>query len=152
MGPGEENSCKLVSQVRKRAKELANESGLEYIINDGPPGIGCAAIASLAGTNIALIVTEPTKTGLHDLKRIVELIQSFAVPAYVIVNKFDINPEITTNIQEYLIRKNIPLLAKIPFAKSMVESMVEGKTIIEHIPDSEISRLIGDIWNSIKIA
>ena len=149
MAPGEENSGKLVTQVRKRAKELANESGLEYIINDGPPGIGCAAISSLAGTNVVLLVTEPTKTGLHDLRRLVDLINSFAIPAYAVINKFDLNTEITSDIQDYLKRKNIPLLAKIPFDKIMVEAMIEGKTIIEHNPESGISELVGNIWNSL---
>jgi MinD superfamily P-loop ATPase len=152
MAPGEENSGKLVTQVRKRAKEIANETGLNYIINDGPPGIGCAAIASLAGTNMAVIVTEPTKTGLHDLQRLVELIHSFNIPVYVIINKFDINPDITLNIRDYLRKQNIPLIAKIPFNKLMVEAMIEGKNIIEFSPDSNISELVREIWHTVKTA
>lgn len=152
MAPGEENSGKLVTQVRNRAKEIANETGLNYIINDGPPGIGCAAIASLAGTNIAVIVTEPTKTGLHDLQRLVELIHSFNIPAYVIINKFDINPDITLNIRDYLKKQGIPLIAKIPFNKLMVEAMIEGKNIIEFSPDSKISELVREIWHTVKTA
>jgi MinD superfamily P-loop ATPase len=152
MAPGEENSGKLVTQVRKKAKELATESGNNYIINDGPPGIGCAAISSLTGTNIVLIVTEPTKTGLHDLQRLVDLIQSFGIPSFAVINKFDINQEVTTEIQGYLKMKKIPLLAKIPFNKKIVEAMVEGKTIIEHSPESEISEMIGTIWERLKTA
>jgi MinD superfamily P-loop ATPase len=152
MAPGEENSGKLVTQVRKKAKEIANETGINYIINDGPPGIGCAAIASLAGTNIAVIVTEPTKTGLHDLQRLVELIQSFNIPAYVIINKFDINPDITLSIRDYLKKQDIPLIAKIPFNKLMVEAMIEGKNIIEFSPDSRISELVREIWHKVETA
>jgi MinD superfamily P-loop ATPase len=152
MAPGEENSGKLVTQVRKRAKEIAIETGINYIINDGPPGIGCAAISSLAGTNVVVIVTEPTKTGLHDLQRLVELINAFNIPTYVVINKFDINPDITISFQDFLKKQDIPLIAKIPFNKLMVEAMIEGKNIIEFSPDSNISGIVREIWQRVKTA
>lgn len=150
MGPGEENSGKLVSTVRTKARELAIENKSDYIINDGPPGIGCATISSLSGTNSVLLVIEPTKSGLHDVRRLVELIETFNITTNAVLNKYDINPEIAFAIEEYLQTKHISLLAKIPFDKEMVESMNKGKTIIEYNSASIISSQIKDVWNKIK--
>lgn len=150
MGPGEENSGKLVTHVRKKAMDLAVEKELSYIINDGPPGIGCAAIASLSGTNKVLLVTEPTKSGLHDARRLVELTESFQVPVYAIINKYDINAGMTTSIEHFLEEKGIPLLAKIPFDEEMVAAITAGKTIVEYSPESLITSLINKVWEELK--
>lgn len=149
MGPGEENSGKLVTQVRKRAKEIAQQTKADIIINDGPPGIGCATIASLAGTNIVIMIIEPTKSGLHDVARLMKLINSFNIKALAIINKYDINTEISDKIKEYLEENNVCLLEKIPFNKTMVEAMVEGKTIIEYKPGSEIAGKLQNVWQRI---
>lgn len=151
MGPGEENSGKLVTQVRKRARELAEEYQFEYIINDGPPGIGCAAISSISGTNLVLLIIEPTKSGLHDASRLIELVDSFHIPVMAVLNKSNINPDMAKQIEDFLHTKQIKILAKIPFDKEMVESMVNGKTIIEHNPVSQISNDIKHIWQSIQM-
>ena len=151
MGPGEENSGKLVTQVRKKAKEIAVQTNANYIINDGPPGIGCAAISSLAGINLAIVVTEPSMSGLHDAKRLIDLIKFFKIEAHIIVNKYDINEEITSKIEAYANTENIKIIAKIPFDKEMVESMIEGKTIIEYNKNSNTSHKINMIWQTIKI-
>jgi MinD superfamily P-loop ATPase len=150
MGPGEENSGKLVAQVRKRAKEIAIETNAKFILNDGPPGIGCATISSITGTNAVLIVTEPTKSGLHDAARLVELIRTFQIPIYALINKYDINLEMTNTIQAYFKSENIPLLAKIPFDKEMVEAMIEGKTIIEYNANSKVSKALMSVIQKIK--
>lgn len=150
MGPGEENSGKLVTQIRKKTKEVAQESNSAFIINDGPPGIGCAAIASLSGTNQVLIVTEPTKSGLHDLRRLVELIRSFEVPAYAVINKCDINKNVADQIEEYLESENIKVLARFPFDKRIVKAMAEGKTIIEYDMNSEFSKKIIEVWKMLN--
>ncbi len=150
MGPGEENSGKLVTQVRKRAKEIAQENKLDYIISDGPPGIGCATISSLSGANLVLIVMEPTKSGLHDAERLIELIQSFNISAFAIINKYDMNTDVSDKIQKYLKTKHIRLLTKIPFDKEMVEAMIEGKTIVEYNPDSIISEKVNEVWQTMK--
>lgn len=149
MGPGEENSGKLVSQIRKKAKEIGLASNHNYIINDGPPGIGCATIASLSGTNGVLLVIEPTKSGLHDAVRLVELISSFSVETYAVINKFDINLEVVREIETFLDERNIPLLAHIPFNEKMVESMTIGQTIVEYLPESEITEIIRDVWKKL---
>ena len=150
MGPGEENSGKLVTQVRRRAKEIATEIKARYIINDGPPGIGCATISSLSGTNKVLLVIEPTLSGLHDVKRLVELIESFDIKTYAVINKYTINQQVTEEIEQFLKIKEIPLLAKIPFEKEIVESMIFGKTIVEHIGFSEIAEQIHYIWEKLS--
>jgi MinD superfamily P-loop ATPase len=149
MGPGEENSGKLVTQVRKRAKEIAFETGSEFIVNDGPPGIGCAAISSLSGTDLVLIVTEPTKSGLHDIKRLVELIRTFHISVCAIINKYTMNASMVRQISEYLEENDIPLLAMLPFDKKMVESMTIGKTIVEYSPGSEIADKIIEVWQKL---
>ncbi|HCE58019.1 MAG TPA: (4Fe-4S)-binding protein [Prolixibacteraceae bacterium] len=151
MGPGEENSGKLVTEVRRKAKEIAVETKADFIINDGPPGIGCSAIASVTGTDLVLIVIEPTLSGLHDASRLVELAESFKIPIQAVINKFDINPEITGKVEKYLSDKNIQLAGKLPFEPKMVESMVAEKTIIEFAPAEKISREIYSIWKKIAV-
>jgi len=149
MGPGEENSGKLVTQVRKRAREIAIENKSDFIINDGPPGIGCATIASLTGTDKLIIVMEPSKSSLHDADRLVELAKSFDIDTYAIINKYDINQDISNKIINYLEDKDIPLLTKLPFDKSMVESMINGQSIIEYKSNSEISNKIEKLWKNL---
>jgi len=152
MGAGEENSGKLVSRIRKRAKEIANEQNADFIINDGPPGIGCPVIASLSGTDRTLLVIDPTKSGLHDVQRLVELINKFKIPAYALVNKYDINEDVTKEIEEYLADNNIELLGKLPFDKKMVEAMVNRKTITEYDGDNVISQELKIVWEKISNA
>ena len=150
MGPGEENSGKLVSVVRKRARELAIEGDARYLINDGPPGIGCAAISSLTGTDLVIMVIESTISGLHDARRLYELIQSFSIPTYALLNKFDINPSSTAEIEEFLKDKSIPLIGKIPFDRHMVNAMVIGKTIVEYSDQIEPSKVITKAWKKLE--
>ena len=149
MGPGEENSGKLVTEVRKKAREIATETNADFIINDGPPGIGCSAIASVTGTDAVLLVIEPTLSGLHDAKRLKTLVDSFNIPVYAVINKFDINEKITNKVESYLFENKIPLIGRLPFNTKMVESMVHGKTIIEYLPEENISREFYSIWKKI---
>ena len=149
MGPGEENSGKLVTEVRKKAREVATATNAEFIINDGPPGIGCSAISSVTGTDLVLLVVEPTLSGWHDASRLVELAQSFNIPIVAVINKYDLNEEITFEVEKYLTDINIPLIGKLPFAPEMVESMVYEKTIIEYLPESTTSKEIRYIWGEI---
>jgi len=150
MGPGEENSGKLVSEVRRKAKELAIASHAGYLINDGPPGIGCAAISSITGTDMVIMVIESTISGLHDARRLIELIDTFSIPTYAILNKYDIDPLSTEEIEDFLEEKSIPLLGKIPFDDRMIEAMVEGKTIVEFDDKLNISRIIKDAWKKLE--
>ena len=150
MGPGEENSGKLVTEVRRKAKEIATEINADFILNDGPPGIGCSAIASLTGTDMVLLVIEPSKSGLHDAKRLVNLVESFTIPVFAVINKFDINTEITAQVEHYLSLKQIPLIGKIPFDVLMVESIVNEKTILEFAPNDKISDAFISIWKNLS--
>ncbi len=151
MGPGEENSGKLVTEVRRKTREIAMELKADFIINDGPPGIGCSAIASVTGTDLVLLVIEPTLSGLHDAARLVQLSESFKIPIQAVINKFDINNEITGKVEKYLADKKIPLAGKLAFEPKMVESMVAEKTIVEFAPGENISKEFFSIWNNITL-
>lgn len=150
MGPGEENSGRLVTKVRQHASQKAKEEGRHYVINDGPPGIGCAVIASMTNVNLVLVVIEATKSGWHDAERLIELAHSFGIETLAVINKFDINLEVTADIVKALDGVNVPLITKIPFDKTMVDSMSAGKTIVEYAPDSHIAQQIKEIWGRIK--
>jgi MinD superfamily P-loop ATPase len=150
MGPGEENSGKLVTQVRRKAKELAREEGLECILTDGPPGTGCPAIASITGTSQVLLVMEPSKSSLHDAQRVIELVRQFDIPLFALINKWDIHPEFTQRIESYLTEENIPLLGKLPFDETMVEAMIQGLTICEYKPGSAQAHLIQSVWEALE--
>jgi len=144
MGPGEENSGKLVTQVRSKAREISKKTGAQYLLTDGPPGTGCAAIASITGTQAVLLVIETSRSSLHDARRLVELVREFDIPLYAIINKFDIHKETTREIEAFLSAQSIPLLCKIPFDESVVKAMIAGKSITEYDPDSKLSRMIGE--------
>lgn len=146
MGPGEENSGKLVTQIRKSAKEIARELNADYILNDGPPGIGCASIASITGADAVILVTEPSKSGFHDVVRLIELVQSFKIPMYAIINKFDINLDITKQMESFFSTQGIKLMGKLPFTKEVVYSMIEKKTILEYNKDSVLGNALKQAW------
>ncbi len=149
MGPGEENSGKLVTLIRKKAAEIAKATNADFVINDGPPGIGCSAIASVTGAHAVLVVIEPTLSGLHDAKRLIELTQSFKLTTFAIINKYDLNEDVASLIKNYLKEQSIPLLAQIPFDPKMVTAMIHRKTIVEFEPKGELSNQIKTIWDAI---
>jgi MinD superfamily P-loop ATPase len=150
LGTGEENSGKLVSLVREKAKEVAIEKGRELIIIDGSPGIGCPVIASITGVDFAIIVTEPTIPGLHDLMRVAEVGKHFKIPLKLVVNKYDLNVEMTKKIENFCSDNEIEALGRITFDKSVINAMVEGKTIIE-FDNGKASKEIIEIWGKLKI-
>lgn len=144
LGVAQENSGKLVTIVRKEARVTAIADGRRFVIIDGPPGVGCPVIASVAGADLAIIVSEPTLSGIHDLKRTLELTQHFGIKTAVVVNKYDLNTEMCLKIEEYLSEKAIPLLGKIPFSSEVNKSVAAGKTVVEY-SDGEVSRRIRQI-------
>lgn len=150
MGPGEENSGKLVSTVRKKAREIAKEIKADFIINDGPPGIGCSAISALSGINMVVLITEPSQSGYFDAKRLVELAQSFNIPVLGVINKSDINSEMTQVISDFFDSQQIPVLAHIPFDKNVVHAMIEGKTLTEYDSTSTLAKCVRSIWSQIE--
>ena len=150
MGPGEDNSGKLVTEVRNQAKQIARQHNLEYIITDGPPGIGCSAISALSGTQVVLLVIEPSKSGLHDAKRLLELALTFRAKIYMLINKFDLNSDVVTEIEQFAAEKSIEVLGKIPFTTDMVSAMIASQSIVEYEPESEISQTIRFVWERIS--
>lgn len=131
LGVAEENSGKLVTQVRKEAKRLAEEKGFSLIITDGPPGVGCPVIASLSGATAVLIVSEPTISGLHDMERVLKLCDHFRIPRMVCVNKFDLNAGMTGKIEEKAGSMGAAVVGKIPFDADFTKAMVHGLTLFE---------------------
>ncbi|MFP4640923.1 MAG: ATP-binding protein [Dehalococcoidia bacterium] len=148
LGIAEENSGKLVTTVREEAKRIAGEDGLKYIITDGPPGTGCPVISSLSGTNLALVVTEPTLSGIHDLERVVGVCQHFGVPALVCINKYDINEENTRYIEAQCQQLGIPLAAKIPFDNVVTEALVHGLPVVEY-SEGDVTKEIESLWEKV---
>jgi len=149
LGIAEENSGRLVALVRQQAKKLAEEKGLDLILTDGPPGIGCPVIASLGGASAVLIVVEPTLSGKHDMLRVAELAAHFKVPAMVCVNKFDLNQDETKAIEDLARSKNMEVLGRIPFDPIFTKAMVQGQTIFEYDPRSEACEGVRGIWNKL---
>jgi len=151
LGIAEENSGKMVDAIRQRAVEEAGKSRTEWIIVDGSPGIGCPVIASLTGSDYALVVTEPTRAGIHDADRVMSVAKNFKIPVGVIVNKYDLNPEMTLEIEKFCTSRGVQMLGKIKFHESVVTAMIEGKTVLEY-SDQTLRNEIVDIWNRIQSA
>jgi len=148
LGIAEENSGKLVSLVKQKAREIAQKQKRDFIIIDGPPGIGCPVIASLSGVDITLIVTEPTLSGIHDLERVAGVAHHFGIKTLVCINKYDLNLKITQNIENFCKTYNIELVGKIPFNKAVTEALIMGKPVVEY-SDNTVSPQIREMWRKI---
>jgi MinD superfamily P-loop ATPase len=144
--PAGESSGKLVTEVREVADELASEDGRDLVLIDGPPGIGCTAIAALTGVDLAVLVTEPSESGLHDLQRVRELLYHFQIPASLIVNRFDINPENAERARAWGQDNQVPLLANLPYDGSVPRSVREGVPLTSHAPGSSVSGRLRAAW------
>ncbi|MBN1398884.1 MAG: ATP-binding protein [Bacteroidetes bacterium] len=149
LGIAEENSGKLVTLVRQNAKLIADKENRDIIIIDGSPGIGCPVISSISGIDCALIVTEPTLSGLHDLIRVVELTRHFNVKTFVVINKYDLNTEMAEEIESYCRNNGVALAGKIKYDTAIIEAMVNKKTVIEY-SKGEVSQQIKNVWEIIQ--
>jgi MinD superfamily P-loop ATPase len=149
LGVAQENSGKLVATVRQQAKMIAEKQGFDYIISDGPPGIGCPVISSLSGANLALLVTEPTLSGIHDLERVLGVCRHFGVPALVCINKYDVNEDNTRQIESYCRGQRVEVAAIIPFDNAVTEAIVHGLPVVEYT-DGVVSIKIAKLWQSIS--
>jgi len=147
--PGEENSGLLVSLLRKKAKEMAEEKGLDLILSDGTPGIGCPVIASLSGVTLAVIVTEPTPSGRHDMERVAELCGHFNIPAGIIINKCDLNEKEAAAIEAYGEEKGFTLFGKLPHDPMITRAMINAQAITEFDEDNGFAKQLTDIWDRI---
>jgi MinD superfamily P-loop ATPase len=149
LGIAEENSGRLVSLVRQEARKLAEQERHGLILTDGPPGVGCPVIASIGGATALCLVTEPTVSGIHDLERLLRLAGHFRVPSMVIINKYDLNPEMTGAIERLAAERDIPVVGRIPFDEWFVRSMVQARTVIEQNGESPLGQTIRETWNAI---
>lgn len=144
---GEEASGKMVTQVRRRARSLARDK--DFVIVDGSPGIGCPVIASIKGVDHVLIVAEPTVSGVHDLKRVLEVTNHFGIEASVCINKSDINPDKVEEIRSFCKEAAVPVLGELPYDDVATQAMIEKKTVIEY-SDSELAEGIKEIWKELE--
>ena len=149
LGIAEENSGKLVSAVRTNAAKLAEKENRNLIIGDGPPGTGCPVIASVTGIDTALVITEPTVSGIHDMTRILKLIKHFNVNAMVVINKADLNLQMVSKIRETAKEYDAEVIAEIPFDRAVNDALVAGKTIIEYGKGTAY-REIQKIWEKLN--
>jgi len=152
LSPGEANSGKLVTLVRQNARILAEKEHSDLIVIDGSPGIGCPVIASVTGVDAGLVVTEPTMSGIHDLERALQLLKHFGVPPFVCVNMYDINRDNADKIVSFCRENSIEVVGKIPFNLVVTEAMVNGKTVVEYVPESDVAKEIANMLKKIVAA
>ncbi len=148
LGIAEENSGKLVAMVRERAREIAGKNNARYIIIDGPPGVGCPVISSITGADVVLIVTEPTISGLSDLKRVAELSRHFGIQTGVCINKWDLNPEVSQQISDYCSGRNITIVGRIGYNGEFTEALVKGKAVLESASEDLAAEIIS-LWENL---
>ncbi len=148
LGLAQANSGKLVSLLRRQATQLADERGLSTIIVDGPPGIGCPVIASTTGADYILIVTEPSMSALHDAERLLKLTTHFGIPTGICINKFDINPQLTSRIEEFARKQKVKILGRIPFDPAVTAAQLAGTNVVEHQSGSVLESL-QSLWSNL---
>lgn len=149
LGIAESNSGKLVTLVRKQAQKIAAEKGLELILIDGSPGIGCPVIASMTGCSLVVAVTEPTPSGLHDLERVLGLAGQFGLPALAVINKADLNRELTKQIEMFCQEAGVPLAGKIPYDPRVIQAQLAGVPLVEY-KGGNAAAAVRKIWREVK--
>ena len=149
LGIAQENSGKLVAHVRQQGRKLAEKDGIDYIISDGPPGIGCPVISSLSGAGLALLVTEPTLSGIHDLERVIGVCLHFGVPVMVCINKYDLNEDNTHRIESYCLEQGLEIAGRISFDNAVTESIVRGIPVVEYSRDN-VTHEIESLWRCVE--
>jgi MinD superfamily P-loop ATPase len=149
LGVAQENSGKLVAVVRKQAKSIAESEGKDLIISDGPPGIGCPVISSLSGASLAILIAEPTLSGMHDLDRILDVCSHFGVRTLVCINKYDLNLDNARQIENHCLNRGIEIAGKVPFDNAVTESIVRGVPVVKH-SDGPVSQEITEMWHMIS--
>ena len=149
LGIGSGNSGKLVAKVKNEAREIALEEHKQYVLVDGSPGVGCPVVSSVSGAGFVVLVTEPSVSGLHDLKRVYELVKKFNIKAGCIVNKADINPEITAEIVQYLDNEGIEHIIDLPYDEEFINSIRKAQTIAES-DNVLLKALLTEAWERIK--
>lgn len=157
LGIGEEASGKLVNMVRKKAVELADQYCCKLILIDGPPGTGCPVMAAITGTDLILVLSEPSVSGLHDLKRAIELTEYFKIPTVACINRYDINRKKSLEIETFCREAGVPLLACLPYSDITTQAMLKEESVIEYAAHSldsgamEFANLVRRLWAEIEI-
>jgi MinD superfamily P-loop ATPase len=144
--PGRENSGKLVTLVKQRARLRVMDESRQLVIVDGPPGIGCPVISAASGADLALIVAEPSAAGIHDMKRILQTTEHFHLPSLVCINKADIYLLGTKQIEAYCWDNDFEIAGRIPFDETVTEAMVHGEPVTAYQPESPASQALKEIW------
>jgi MinD superfamily P-loop ATPase len=147
--PGHANSGKLVTEVRRKAQRIGQEEGTDQLLVDGPPGVGCPAIASLVGADLALLVTEPTVAATHDLQRLLDLIWQLRVRPAILVNKWTINPVLTKELEALAEHWKVPVVGRIPYDSVFNRAQRAGKTLLEY--DGSLTEEIRQAWSRILV-
>ncbi len=144
-----ENSGKLVSVVRKKAREIAEAEGADYILVDGCPGIGCPVIASITGADAVLAVAEPSLSSRHDLERVIALTEHFGMPLFVCVNKCDINTSISSEIKELCERRGVKVVGELVYDRVFTAAQLRAKSVVEYDGTLPVSRQLADVWRNL---
>lgn len=150
LGIAEENSGRLVTRVRNMAGQLAGELKKETILGDGPPGTGCPVIASVSGTDLVIIVTEPTVSGVHDMERVMQLSKHFGVPAVIVINKADLNTDQADRIESIAEKHGSRVIGRIPFDRVVNDALMAGKTVIQYGKDNNAEKAIRSLWKELQ--
>ncbi len=150
--PGRENSGKLVALVRNQAKVLARKMSLGLVLVDGAPGVGCPVISSVTGADHVVIVTEPTLSGLHDMERALGLVKGFRIPCSIVINKYDINREVSERIERKSREESALVLGSIPYDDRLIHAMVHGRPLLDGNGNSPAAKAIRDVWNRLREA
>jgi len=146
---GQENSGKLVTMVKQQGRLLALDEERELVIIDGPPGIGCPVISACSGADLALLVTEPTVSGVHDLERVLATTSHFGVEALVMINKCDINPTRADEIVDFCRKLDVKVVGRVPYDDIVTEAMVHGQPVTVY-GDGPVSQTLREVWVKIK--
>jgi len=146
---GQENSGKLVTLVKQQGRLLASDAEAKLLLVDGPPGIGCPVISASAGADMALLVVEPTVSGVHDLERILGTTEHFGIPALVAINKADLNPRRADEIAAYCAERTIELVGRVPYDTVVTEAMVQGKPVTAYT-NGPVTTAMASIWERVK--
>lgn len=149
LGLSVENSGKLVSQIRQEAKRLARDQHLPLIITDGPPGIGCPAIAALSGAHLILAIAEPSVSSIHDVKRLADLVSRFAIPLVVCINKSTLHPDNTKELTLWCRRNAIPIVGQLPYSDIFRQAVQAGKTVMEMPEYGEVKAALTGLWHNL---
>nr|HPK00604.1 (4Fe-4S)-binding protein [Candidatus Hydrogenedentota bacterium] len=149
LGAGEENSGKLVNIVRTEARRIARQRGLETVLVDGSPGIGCPVIASITGANLVLVVTEPTLSGQHDLERVTQLPRHFGIRTLVCINKWDLNPEVAEAIEAQATESGLRIAGRIRYDRGVTQAQIARLAVVE-FQENGCAGDIRSVWQAVQ--